>query len=417
MKVAAIEFTYLDIPFTPHTHEHMQYWLPHFRIFQLCKVTLANGIVGWGETMPNYTVSKVPSGVEQRVVGHEAGELLWQDDLGVGVQMALFDAVGKLLNVPVYRLLGKKVREWCPISWFAMDMPPEDWARQCEDALAQGYMSAKLKARTWQDLHAGLQAVLAVVPPQFVLDLDFNGMLWNAAQAVPLLKSLEAYDQVAVIESPIPQSDVAGNVQIRQRIDRPIAMHFGTPPIETALKEDVTDGFVVGAGAAELLRQAHVIQAANKPFWLQLVGAGLTTTWAAHFAAVLPGATWPAVTDMHLWESQLIEPRIEVQGGYYRVPEQPGLGVAIDEAAVARYRVDYSFLEPPKHVYRYIRSNGQATYYGCGKQDLHHIYPESAQPIAEAGSALEVVPDDGSRDFAALYAAVQEGHIVRRIEK
>lgn len=116
----------------------------------------------------------VPTEVEDWVVGHEAGELLWQDKLGVDVQMAFFDAVSKLLNVPVYRLLETKVREWCPISWFAMDMLREDWARQCRDALAQGYMSAELKARTWQ--HAGLRAVIDVVPPQFVLNLDLNGM-------------------------------------------------------------------------------------------------------------------------------------------------------------------------------------------------------------------------------------------------
>lgn len=416
MKVQSIEFTHLDVPFTPHTHEHMQYWLPHFRIFQICKITLENGVVGWGETMPNYTVSKVPVGVEGRVLGHEAAELMWQDDLGAGVQMALFDAVGKHLNVPIYRLLGTKVREWCPISWFAMEMPPADWARQCQEALAQGYMSCKLKARTWQDLHAGLQAIFAVVPKQFVLDLDFNATLWNSAQAVQFLKTLEQYEQIAVIESPIPQADVAGNAYIRTRINRPVAMHYGSPPIETALVEGVTDGFVLGAGAAELLQQAHVVQAAHKPFWLQLVGSGMTTAWAAHFGAVLTGATWPAVTDMHLWQSQLIAPKIEVSGGYYRVPEGPGLGVGIDLDALERYRVDYTFLEPPKHVYRYIRANGEATYYGCGKQELHSIYPQSAQPIAEAGSALEVVADDGSSVFAELHTAVQNGHVFRRYE-
>ena len=417
MNVQSIEFIHLDVPFTPHTNQHMQYWLPHHRIFQICKITLDNGIVGWGETMPNYTVAKVPSGVEGRVIGHNAAELMWQDDLGAGVQMALFDAVGKALNVPIYRLLGgAKVREWCPISWFAMEMPPADWARQCQDALDQGYMSCKLKARTWQDLHAGLQAIFAVVPPQFLLTLDFNGTLWNSAQAVQFLKTLEQYEQVAIIESPIPQADVAGNAYIRQRINRPVAMHYGVPPIETALHADVCDGFVLGAGAAGLMQQAHVLEAAHKPFWLQLVGSGVTTAWVAHFAAVLSGATWPADTDMHLWESQLIKPHLEVRGGYYRVPEGPGLGIEIDQDALERYRVDYTFLAPPTHIYRYRRANGETTYYGCGKQALHQIYPQSAQPICEAGSTLDPIPDDGSAAFARLYAAVQHSHVLRRHE-
>lgn len=418
MRVKAVEFIHLDVPFTPHTNEHMQYWLPHHRIFQICKITLDNGIVGWGETMPNYTVSKVPDGVEARVVGHLAAELMWQDDLGVGVQMALFDAVGKVLGVPIYRLLGSaKVREWCPITWFAMEMPPADWARQCQEAVAQGYMSCKLKARTWQDLHAGIRAILAVVPRQFTLSLDFNGTLWNSAQAVQFLKTLEQYEQVAIIESPIPQGDVAGNAYIRQRINRPIAMHYGNPPIETALHTEVCDGFVMGAGAAGMMRQAHVVQGANKTFWVQLVGSGLTTAWAAHFGAVLPGATWPADTDMHQFESQLILPKIEVRGGFYRVPEKPGLGVEIDHDALERYRVDYTYLEPPTHIYRYLRANGEATYYGCTKQELHQIYPQSAQPVCEAGSSLTAIPDDGSAEFARLHAAVQHGHLFRRHEE
>ena len=49
VKVQSIEFIHLDVPFTAHTNEHMQYWLPHHRIFQLCKITLENGVTGWGE--------------------------------------------------------------------------------------------------------------------------------------------------------------------------------------------------------------------------------------------------------------------------------------------------------------------------------------------------------------------------------
>ena len=40
MKITDIELTYLDVPFTPHTNEHMQYWLPHWHIVQICKLTL-----------------------------------------------------------------------------------------------------------------------------------------------------------------------------------------------------------------------------------------------------------------------------------------------------------------------------------------------------------------------------------------
>ena len=156
-----------------------------------------------------------------------------------------------------------------------------------------------------------------------------------------------------MIETPIPQSDVAGNAQIRNHIRRPLAMHYGSPPILTTLQEDVADGFVVCAGAHGIAQQSAVSDVANKPFWLQLVGTGITTTWAAHLGAVCPQSKWPAITCMNIWESQLLADPIQLRGGYYRVPEQPGLGIEIDLQAIEQYRVDYSWVDPPRHVYRY----------------------------------------------------------------
>ncbi|MEW6750502.1 MAG: enolase C-terminal domain-like protein [Candidatus Latescibacterota bacterium] len=416
MKITDVELIHLDVPFTPHTDPHMRYWLPHWRIVQLCRVALENGVVGWGETIPNYTWAKVPEGIAARIVGRQAGDLLWQDNLGAGVQMALFDAVGKTLGVPVHSLLGSKVRDWCPLSWWAMDMPPADWVQQCTDAVAAGYTSAKLKARTWYDLHACIQAVLDAVPPQFRLDLDFNGTLADAATAVEFLKTLEQYDQVAMVESPIPQGDVAGNRQIRARVNRPVAMHYGSPPPATTLVQDVADGFVVCAGARSITSQAAVAEVANKPFWLQLVGTGLTTTWAAHLGAVCLQAKWPAITCMNIWQSQLISQPIALRGGYYQVPEGPGLGVEVDGEAIARHQVDYAWVNPPRHVYRYARASGEVAYFGCSKQELHRAYPENAMPICEPGSELRPVDDDGGRAFADIWEAVQGGRTLRRLE-
>ena len=277
-------------------------------------------------------------------------------------------------------------------------------------------MSAKLKARTWYDMHAGIRAILEVVPPQFRLDLDYNSTLDNTSNAVEHLKSLERYEQVAMIESPIPQSDVPGNRQIRRRVDRAVAMHFGQPPIETALAEDVTDGFVVSGGASQVRSQSEITHSANKPFWLQLVGTGITTTWAAHLGAVCPEAKWPAITCMNIWKKQLIRSAIVLRGGYHRVPDGPGLGVELDEGLVEKHGVDYDWLDPPRHVYRYARASGEVTYFGCGKQELTRVYPDLAMPVSEAGSECVPVEDDGSEEFEEIWQAVQDGRTLRRQE-
>ena len=146
-------------------------------------------------------------------------------------------------------------------------------------------------------------------------------------------------------ETPIPQHDVLGNRQIRAVSNRPIAMHFGSPPYMTHVREEVCDGYVVCAGKSQVMRQGMLSAEAQMPFWLQLVGNGLTTTWAAHLGAVLTHATWPTITCMNLYSHQLLKKKINVVGGYHEVPNGPGLGVEIDEKAVAKYRVNEKTLK------------------------------------------------------------------------
>jgi hypothetical protein len=120
---------------------------------------------------------------------------------------------------------------------------------------------------------------------------------------------------------------------------------------------------------------------------------------------------------MNIYESQLLAEPIEIRGGFQPVPNRLGLGVEIDMQAVERYRVDYTFVDPPRHIYRYACAGGEVTYYGDDKQALHHIFPKDAQPLCEVGANMLPVEDDGSAEFADLFAAVQSGHIVRRIEE
>jgi L-alanine-DL-glutamate epimerase-like enolase superfamily enzyme len=371
-----------------------------------------NGIVGWGETIVHATHATVPDDIEKRIVGEEAAGLLWNDSLGSGVQMALFDAIAKNENVPVHSLLGSKVRDWCPISWWACDMEQEEWERECKDAIAQGYMSAKFKTRPWQDLHACLDAVTRVVPTEFKLDLDFNGHLVNSANAIPLLKSIEKFEQLAMIESPIPQEDVEGNLQLRKRLNRPLAMHFDRPPIMTALREDVMDGLIISGGASQLTEQGVLAKAANKPFWLQLVGTGITTTWAAHIGSVCKEARWPAITCMNIWESQLLKRPIEVHAGYYRVPDGPGLGIEIDEKALRKYAVNYSHVDTVRHIYRYTRAGGESVFIIGNRSTFHGRYTQTGLPICEKGSSIAVIPDDGSRKFEAFYKKLEREGII-----
>ena len=118
----------------------------------------------------------------------------------------------------------------------------------------------------------------------------------------------------------------------------------------------------------------------------------------------------------NIWDENLLVNPIELRGGFYQVPSLPGLGIEIDEKVINDCRVEHTWVDTPRHVYRYARANGEVTYYGCNKQELHNIYPRDAMPICEKGSECLPVEDDGSEQFDSLYNSLQEGHTIRRSE-
>lgn len=423
MKVVDVERIMVDVPFTARQQRITEREVGNWSILELCKVTTDSGHIGWGETVVHYTWARVSDASVQRVMGQSPARMMHDDSLGAGLQMALFDVVGKILDVPVYELLGQKVRDWVPISWWSIDASPKDWAAEAKQAVTSGYTSFKLKPRPWWDIVAQIGAIAKVVPSHFKLDLDPNGTFQNAAAAIPIIKKLEAFEQVAMFETPIPQGDVLGNRQIRQAINRPIAMHFGSPPYITNVREGVCDGYVLCAGQAALMRQATLSAEAELPFWLQLVGNGLTTTWAAHLGAVFTHATWPTITCMNLYSHPLLKKKIEVVGGYHKVPEGPGLGVALDERAVRKYRVSEKDLKPfrdkgefyshpaPRIINSIVYPDGSCVHMANSSQGYGYFCAGHG-PAQAPGTRLVAQHDDGSKAWAKLFKKASE-HPVR----
>ena len=413
VTVKKVDRTWINVPFRPVPARNMARELPHWTIFEICKVTLANGVVGFGETMVYYTWGRVSDDAVARVTGRSAAELMWDDSLGCGLQMALFDAVGKANGVPIYRLLGPKHRDRPFVSWWDIDMPGPDWVLECKEAVANGYTAFKTKARPWFDLDDQCKALVKTLPAHFVIDFDYNGMLIDSTQAVRYLTEMEKYPNIAIWESPIPQNDVEGNKIIRSKIKVPIAMHYGSPPILTALREEVCDGFVIGGGAARVMADGAVAATAGKPFWLQLVGTSITGTFALHFGAVLSHARWPSVNCHQLYTHAMIRPAMKVENGMAAVPEAPGLGVELDEDAVARFRIEPLAKEPyptPNMLVAIRWPSGATSYYAHARQ-YWDDFLGGRLPVFPRGVYLENVANNGSREWKDLQTRAQKGGV------
>jgi galactonate dehydratase len=415
-EVERIERTTVKVPFREVPQRAMDRELPHWRYSEIIEVHLRCGAVGHGETLLYYTWGVPTDEAVSRAVGKNAASLVWNDSLGAGLQMALFDAVARGLDVPIHRLLGKQVHDKTPLSWWNIDMPPEDMAAECAEAQRQGYTAYKTKGRPWFDLWAQVEAVARTVPESFKLDLDFNDTLLDAERAIPILKQLEKYGQIDIYETPIPQADVPGNQAIRKATRVQIAMHYGNPPPAVALKEEICDGFVVGGGAREVMDAGAVCAMADKPFWLQLVGTGITAAFSLHFGAVLSHARWPAVNCHQLFQHSLLTAPIQVVEGFAQVPEGPGLGYEIDKDAVKRYRTDKPAQRPePRRLIEISWADGRRMYIANTGQVnfMLHLAMQGKIPYYERGVQTRLLPDDGSDRWRELYERARKEPVFR----
>lgn len=413
LTVRDVEIIPVDVPLRKVPARNMVREIPHWTLFEIWKVTLACGVEGVGETMRYYTWGVSTQDDAKRALGRNAAEMMWDDSLGAGLQMALFDAVGKASDVPVHCLLGHQARDRAFVSWWDIDMSAEDWIAECREAIAAGYTDFKTKARPWFCLRRQVKELCATLPKHFRLDLDFNGMLIDVGHATRLLVEIEAHPHVAMYETPMPQHDVAGGRHIRRATRVPIAHHFGSPPIMTALRQDVCDGFVIGGGVSAVQRNGTIAATANKPFFLQIVGTGLTAAMSLHHAAVLSHARWPAVSCNTLYEHQLLADPWPVENGTAPIPERPGLGVDVDWDAVERFRLDAMPARPYPHpgLLLAIRYPTGATVYYTHCQQYWQDYENGRLPSFVPGVRLEHIEDDGSKEWTELQKRAQEGGV------
>lgn len=411
-RVVKVDRTTVKLPYRETSGRNMARELPHWAWTEIIEIELSSGVRGFGETLLYYTWGVPDDDDIRRVLGKNAFEVMWDDELGAGLQMALFDAVARTSGVPIRALLGPKVHETTPVAWWNIDTSAEDMASECAEAHRLGYRAYKSKGRPWYDVWAQVEAVAKAVPESFHVALDFNDTLLDSERGIPILKELEQYPQIAIWETPIFQSDIPGNQAIRRECRAPVAMHYGTPDPVVAIRQEVCDGFVVGHGAKELMETGAVAAMADMPFWLQLVGTGITAAWSLQFGGALTHATWPAVNCHQLYEHDLLAEAIKIEEGFAKVPDRPGLGFELNRDMIERYRVDkpLSRPEPPRLIETswpdgrkmYIANNGQVNFMLTAGQN-------GTIPYFERGVDTRLVPNDGSTQWKDLYAAARKG--------
>ena len=122
LRITDVERIVVKVPLTPRCEEWNAREIWQWCISEVIRITTdAPGIVGYGETLPHYTWSRVPDEAIERVKGGNPADFLGDDSLGAGLQMALYDVLS-ILDPG----LSKRVREHGPDAVWKERFEPED---------------------------------------------------------------------------------------------------------------------------------------------------------------------------------------------------------------------------------------------------------------------------------------------------
>ena len=266
------------------------------------------------------------------------------------VEMAMWDISGKAVGLPVYQLLGGKVRDSVRIKLVV-------WAHDVAGsrALAEQHLALNvscLKVKTGLDPKTDIERVRAVrdvAGPDMQMTIDSN-CGWTIQQAKYCLRALEGMN-LLLAEQPIPPGDPAAMAELRRDTIVPIMADESLFTLQDAWQLSLhrsADIFSIYPGKhGGIAATAEIIAVAKAAGLRCTIGSnlelGIGTAAMLHIAAAFPEVdtdSFPADTIGPFYhDSDLITQPLDLGPPVAKIPSGPGLGVELDEAQLARWRV------------------------------------------------------------------------------
>ncbi|GIX49222.1 MAG: racemase [Candidatus Tectimicrobiota bacterium] len=266
------------------------------------------------------------------------------------VDIALWDLLGKLANLPLYRLLGgwtDTVPAYASGGYYRPGDPLDTLREELQAYQRMGFTDFKIKvggAPFAVDV-ARVRTAREVIGPQARLALDANNAWRWPYEAIRFARAVEDCD-IWWLEEPLAPDDIAGHAEIARSLDMPVAtgeIHATRWDFRDLIVQGAADVLQPDAGVAggisEWLKIAHTAASFNLP---------VAPHWHANLHVHLAAAVRNCLTveffvleqDIYNFERLLTpETRLRPHQGQLQLPSAPGLGLVLDEAAVARWRV------------------------------------------------------------------------------
>lgn len=321
------------------------------------RVTLESGEEGWGETYglvaPGAIFALVDDLIAPFVAGRSPFEVqaIWEDlydlmrvrgytggfwlDAMAAVDIALWDLMGKLTDLPLHQLLGGRHRDRIPA--YASGLPRPTLKEKVELAKSfvdRGYRAVKIAAVVSYDgVEREVAALREGLGPDVALMVDCH-WIYTPAEAIALAERLASYD-LAFIEAPCKTEDVAGLASIAARSPIPVAAGEEWRTSYDALVRlerravSIVQPEMGHTGITQFMRIAHLAQAHHaKVVPHATIGAGIFAAASLHASSTVLSLPWHEYQHSIFHHSaSLMDGRLDCREGYFLLPEGPGLGV------------------------------------------------------------------------------------------
>jgi L-alanine-DL-glutamate epimerase-like enolase superfamily enzyme len=335
----------------------------------LVEVFTDGGITGIGECSPMVHGSAFAALIDRAIRHYAVGrnpfdvEKIWREaffgryklgPMGVylealaGVDIALWDIMGKALGVPCYMLMGGKVRERVPLYASAMRLhrKPKDEAKHLAGWVERGFTAVKIHPYEYWAFDQGsddtlevVREVRAALGEDFPLMVDVNNS-YSVHRAIEVGRELEKYN-CALFEEPIVAYDYDGYARLCDALDIPVGAgeqeytRWQHKDLIVQGKVDVIQPDVVKCGGFTELRKIGTLASVfNRPIQCHNTQPTIGTAAHYHFWVSEPMCLYhqeyPAEEHPLRDRYPILKEPLEIKEGYLTMPDRPGIGVEID---------------------------------------------------------------------------------------
>jgi len=326
----------------------------------------AYGVVGWGEagsapTMTGEFVQGMVAAVQHlapflegapldiaTIASTMDANLYGNSGAKAAIEMAAYDALGKSLGIPVHELLGGKRRGRIPALRMIASGDAAAAVTEAKRYRAEGYVAYKIKvgAGGVQDDIERTRAVCTALGSGVLISADAN-QNWSVAQALEYVHAV-ADTTLDFLEQPVAAVNLAGMAEIATATRIAIGCDEGVHGLA-----DIRNHHVARAASGASLKAIKM--GGLRPMYegavlcselgmhvnlaCKLAESGIATAAVLHMAAAVPSLDWGvSLTSQYLAEDVLVSALVFGQG-HAQVPDEPGLGIDVDETRVRRFAV------------------------------------------------------------------------------